>query len=73
MSGPQIAVIAGLAFAACAMLFVYCYFRPDTSMARTMMESGRYPRFLGRSGFLVLAAGSIFLAALAGWKLTHFK
>lgn len=71
MSGPQIAVIAGLAFAACAVLF--CYFRPDTGMARTMMESARYPRFLGRSGFLVLAAGSIVLAALAGWELTHFK
>ena len=69
----MIAVIGGVAFAACAVLFVYGYFRPDSRMARTMMGSLRYPRFLGRIGFLVLAAGSIYLVALASWDLMHFK
>jgi len=52
-------------FGAFGVFFVYCYLRPESSASRYLMTGPRYPRSLGRNGFIFLA-GICFLGCAAG-------
>jgi len=52
-------------FGAFGVFFVFCYLRPESSASRYLMTGPRYPRSLGRNGFIFLA-GICFLGCAAG-------
>lgn len=58
-------ILGILVFGPTGLCFIYCFFQPQSRLARAFLNSARYPQSLGRYGFLIFAAVSVFLVALA--------